>query len=270
MADNSGYSNAAAQVAGAAVTAAGNYAIESAKTKKQWKYQQKSLQLQQQMNKEAWDMQNAYNTPQAQMERLQLAGLNPRLIYGSAGGSSSLSGPVQVADAPVREAPSGHIPEDMFYKYIQTRQADAQYAATIQNMRNMERKNSLMEIQQSLENLKLFRENMRAKNYKALTSAELDQQRFITWRTEELFQNEKTKGDLMDQLKEFRKKQMTGMDLDNAFKTHRNELSKLGIYTSDHPAFRVLIQAANRMGVDLGALLAEGAKSLKYLLELGK
>ena len=34
-------------------------------------------------NIEFWNMQNAYNTPKAQMERLQAAGLNPNLIYGS-------------------------------------------------------------------------------------------------------------------------------------------------------------------------------------------
>lgn len=30
-----------------------------------------------------WNMQNRYNTPKAQIERLQAAGLNPNLIYGS-------------------------------------------------------------------------------------------------------------------------------------------------------------------------------------------
>jgi len=34
-------------------------------------------------NIEFWNMQNAYNTPKAQMGRLQDAGLNPNLIYGS-------------------------------------------------------------------------------------------------------------------------------------------------------------------------------------------
>lgn len=36
-----------------------------------------------QQNIEFWNMQNAYNTPKAQMGRLQDAGLNPNLIYGS-------------------------------------------------------------------------------------------------------------------------------------------------------------------------------------------
>ena len=36
-----------------------------------------------QQNIEFWNMQNEYNTPKAQMGRLQDAGLNPNLIYGS-------------------------------------------------------------------------------------------------------------------------------------------------------------------------------------------
>lgn len=34
-------------------------------------------------NKKMWDMQNEYNSPKAQMERLRAAGLNPNLVYGS-------------------------------------------------------------------------------------------------------------------------------------------------------------------------------------------
>lgn len=34
-------------------------------------------------NERMWNMQNAYNTPTAQMERLKEAGLNPNLVYGN-------------------------------------------------------------------------------------------------------------------------------------------------------------------------------------------
>lgn len=40
-------------------------------------------------NKKMWDLQNAYNHPTQQMARLQEAGLNPRLIYGSSPGSAT-------------------------------------------------------------------------------------------------------------------------------------------------------------------------------------
>lgn len=34
-------------------------------------------------NKEMWNLQNAYNDPSAQMQRLRAAGLNPNLVYGT-------------------------------------------------------------------------------------------------------------------------------------------------------------------------------------------
>ena len=42
-----------------------------------------------------WNMQNAYNTPEAQMQRFENAGLNPHLIYGkgNAGNAPALSIP---------------------------------------------------------------------------------------------------------------------------------------------------------------------------------
>ncbi|MEM0173651.1 MAG: hypothetical protein QXI16_03995, partial [Sulfolobaceae archaeon] len=49
-----------------------------------------------------WNRQNAYNTPEMQMQRLKEAGLNPNLIYGS--GQASTGN----ADAP-KGAPVPHV-----------------------------------------------------------------------------------------------------------------------------------------------------------------
>lgn len=48
-------------------------------------------------NEKMWHMQNEYNTPAAQMQRLKEAGLNPNLVYGQM--SSSNAGPVGYSDA---------------------------------------------------------------------------------------------------------------------------------------------------------------------------
>nr|WAE43915.1 MAG: DNA pilot protein [Microviridae sp.] len=45
-------------------------------------------------NTKMWNMQNAYNSPYAQMQRYQAAGLNPNLMYGSGSASSGNAGPV--------------------------------------------------------------------------------------------------------------------------------------------------------------------------------
>lgn len=50
---------------------------------------------------ESWNRQNAYNSPSAQMERYQSAGLNPNLIYGT--GSASAGNATQL---PKYQAPS--------------------------------------------------------------------------------------------------------------------------------------------------------------------
>lgn len=55
-----------------------------------------------QYNLEQWHRQNAYNNPKRQMERLQNAGLNPNLIYGtsptSAVGNAGAVAPAKAAD----------------------------------------------------------------------------------------------------------------------------------------------------------------------------
>lgn len=47
-----------------------------------------------------WQMQNAYNTPEMQMQRLQDAGLNPNLVYGNGADAMSKDG-VRSSDAQV-------------------------------------------------------------------------------------------------------------------------------------------------------------------------
>jgi hypothetical protein len=44
-----------------------------------------------------WDMQNDYNSPQKQMQRLQAAGLNPNMVYQS-GGATQAAGSIQTPD----------------------------------------------------------------------------------------------------------------------------------------------------------------------------
>lgn len=44
-------------------------------------------------NLEFWNLQNAYNSPEAQMERLEAAGLNPNLVYGASAPGNNASTP---------------------------------------------------------------------------------------------------------------------------------------------------------------------------------
>lgn len=73
---------------------AANRATTKSENKKAREFARSESELAYQRDQEMWHMQNAYNSPQAQMERLKAAGLNPNLVYGaSAPGNQSGSAP---------------------------------------------------------------------------------------------------------------------------------------------------------------------------------
>jgi len=261
-----GISPEVAALGAASIQALGGLAVDAAKNKKQWRYQQKAMDKQYEQNLAAWNLSNAYNSPQQQMERLQAAGLNPRLIYGSGASAPNMAQPLEPAQVAVREAAGAKIPD--LLQYYQVRQMDAQYRQTTMQTDLMQKSMALKDIEQGLKNLELARETFRGKDAQRHAMFETDLRYFLSQRARHLMDNEATKGHMMDQLMDMRQKQMTSQDLDNVFKQYRNDLAKLGIQTSDHPAFRILIQAAKRMNIDLGELLGSGAENLKYLLDL--
>ena len=65
--------------------------------KKTRQYNQQMYNQQRQHSLQDWTMQNDYNSPAAQMQRLKMAGLNPNLVYGK--GADNVSGIVRSADA---------------------------------------------------------------------------------------------------------------------------------------------------------------------------
>lgn len=67
----------------AAAGTAVNAAVSRKNTKDQLRYSREEAERERASNLEMWNMQNAYNSPREQMARLQSAGLNPNLAYGS-------------------------------------------------------------------------------------------------------------------------------------------------------------------------------------------
>ena len=63
--------------------------ISHGDVKEQYKYNKKLQDNAFAHNVEMWNKQIAYNTPSAQMERLQAAGLNPNLVYGNGGATNT-------------------------------------------------------------------------------------------------------------------------------------------------------------------------------------
>lgn len=59
-------------------------------------FNKRLAEQQNQYNIDMWNMQNEYNSPQAQMQRFQEAGLNPNLIYGQGSNGNAIHAPEMV------------------------------------------------------------------------------------------------------------------------------------------------------------------------------
>lgn len=73
-------------------------AAQKEENQKNREYNLMLAQQQNQWNQEQWERENDYNTPEAQMERLKQAGLNPDLAYG--GQNIAASSPMMTSGAP--------------------------------------------------------------------------------------------------------------------------------------------------------------------------
>lgn len=83
---------AMAQASGQILNAGYNYAAiakDKEENERTREFTKEMYQRQVDDARENWRMQNEYNSPTAQMERLKAAGLNPNLIYGSGSGAAS-------------------------------------------------------------------------------------------------------------------------------------------------------------------------------------
>lgn len=88
---------AAAIAAGASLIGTGaNVASTGRQNKKSRQFTREMYERQQADQLKFWETQNAYNTPEQQMERYRQAGLNPNLIYGQ--GNSGNASPIPTPD----------------------------------------------------------------------------------------------------------------------------------------------------------------------------
>lgn len=94
---------AASPIAGAAIDAissVGGGLFSANQARKNRQFQERMYYQQLEDNRENWRMQNEYNLPSAQLQRLKDAGLNPLLMYGQGGVSNVVSSPASGASAP--------------------------------------------------------------------------------------------------------------------------------------------------------------------------
>lgn len=90
---------AALITAGAAIAGGGvNAASTSKMNKKSMAFSRQMYDRQRSDQLNDWNRVNDYNSPQAQMKRLQDAGLNPNLVYGQGSGGGGSASPVPATD----------------------------------------------------------------------------------------------------------------------------------------------------------------------------
>lgn len=95
-----------------------NYLNARADAALQYRYAKRLAEEEWARNYEMWQQMNEYNHPSAQMSRLQEAGLNPHLVYGSGGATVTASSPPVYRAGDVR--PSLPPPNLMLYQTLKS------------------------------------------------------------------------------------------------------------------------------------------------------
>lgn len=234
---------------------------------------------------EMWNRQNQYNSPEAQMARMQAAGLNPNMIYGS--GSSGAAG--NASQMPKYNAPTVQynykpivdIPQMLaIYQDFRMRQAqidnvkagtelalskipteaekqDALHTST--HWKNWEGNNlkmTALEILQEQARQQPLRTQQEAKRLQ-LMSQEEQQRELNLRRTEQSL-------DLMSVEEE-------NKAADLLFKQYRNQWMSEGITSSDNPLLRIFVRMMTESGIDPSTWLKDqGNKQFQPNLWRGK
>lgn len=208
----------------------------------------KAQERAQKANIEFWKMQNAYNTPTAQMARLKEAGLNPRFIYGTSGNQSvGNAGEIAPAKAPDVDFPNPFRDfANVQFRTAQTNNLAAQNDVDIQRA-------ALLGVQSAAEGMKLNKDTLEYKKAQELYNTSVDAQKEILRQLEiksigleldNTFKDESLKNRLLDLYYRVQnaKSILTGQDRLNELRRLEIELNRNGIQKGDPLWLRFLGQ----------------------------
>lgn len=211
-------------------------------------------------NLEQWNRQNEYNLPVNQMQRLEEAGLNPNLVYGdknvtgnTVGNAPQYNAPTLKYKPPTAGDFQGMIAgfQDVNTKVAQQGFIEAQTQRTQQQTLNDAINNDILANEAEKSGIDL-------EKAEGLLPYSLDSAKSKT--EQERLKIEGLKAD--NSIKALVKNEKS---LEIAFKKHRNELAKFGIYSSDSAPMRLLVKAANAMKLDPAKVINNLAKKAKTI-----
>lgn len=185
-------------------------------------------------NLHLWNLQNAYNDPSAQMQRLKNAGLNPNLVYGK--GATTLSAPMSSAE---KSNASGKMDFNSLDAYTASLQAEIvpyQVDLVKQQTKNQILQEKILgeKFKQEIDNTFILNQS---RNGQALAKEYAGHIKHNEWfvknaNYEQEIKQSALKSDIMDLQKQLLSGQINQQTFDI-------ELNKLGLTRSDPTVYRV-------------------------------
>lgn len=120
-----------------------------------------------------WRAENQYNSPKAQMERLQRAGLNPNLVYGNGGATASSSSPAQPQTSQANVSAFGNAAQQI----IAAQEQESRIRLNNANAAKIETETPVIPEQNRRDEEKNAREQADLELRKSMTQAEIDKKR---------------------------------------------------------------------------------------------
>ena len=212
----------------------------------------------QKFNVEFWNMQNAYNHPKEQMARLQEAGLNPNLIYGTSP-TSAVGNAGQIAPAKAHEVETLN-PLGSFEMFANVKQKSAQTDNLIAQNNLIQQETALKHAQTAgtLAGTAKTKFETELANDLRKTSVDFQKESLRKLELETIgkqLDNSFKSQAMRDRLKQimydasYAAENLEGQQLDNVMKKLDIELKKIGIEKNDAWYFRILGRLINNEAV---------------------
>lgn len=250
-------------VVGALINLIGSFVNANATKKaqqRQNRWNKQAAELQYQRDIEMWNMQNEYNSPANQYQRMLGSGLNPAQMYGGSGVSNTASNRPSY-QAPTYEAAvvnpwSGLV--DAINQYQQFRIGNAQIANLEQKTENDQVSNAIL--LQTVTGKKLANEIAEILRQRGEVKLGVEKdvapyQKQFAEQKEELNRwnlvNASRNVLLKDSQLEKNEASTEKIRAEKLFQDHKNEFVRMGITTSDNPIIRVLVRMAQESGLGL-------------------